>query len=104
MAAANPDPGEHPDEPRAATELEPLDVDGVQTVAVGTVAWVVALLGLLPFYRTLEDQGRLWWLWTCGVGIALGLFTLWYFRRRRSRLRSRPALTVDTNALGAAEL
>ena len=50
---------------RRRPKLEPLDVDGVQTVAVGTIAWLVALVVLLPFYRTLEDRAALWWLWTC---------------------------------------
>jgi Protein of unknown function (DUF2530) len=104
VAADPQSDGELTDDASAAARLEPLDVDGVQTVAVGTAAWLVALIGLLPFYRTLQDQGRLWWLWTCAAGIALGLFTLWYCRRRRRLLGSRPTTTVDTSALGAAEL
>jgi len=102
--AADPERDGRPGDPPGGPHLEPLDVDGVQTVAVGTVAWLVALIALLPFYRTLEDQGRLWWLWTCGAGIGIGLFALWYCRRRRRLLAGQPATTVDTDALGAAEM
>ena len=37
-------------------DVEPLDVDGVRTVEVGTVAWLVGFLALLPFYPRLEDE------------------------------------------------
>ncbi|WP_245916413.1 DUF2530 domain-containing protein [Nocardioides gansuensis] len=64
-------------------DVEPLDVDGVRTVEVGTAVWLVAFIALLPFYGTLEESGRLWWLWTCLAGFGLGLFGLEYCRRRR---------------------
>ena len=64
-------------------DVEPLDVDGVRTVEVGTVAWLIGFVALLPFYGRLEDAGRTWWLWTCLAGFGLGLFGLEYCRRRR---------------------
>ena len=63
--------------------VAPLDVDGVRTVEVGTVLWLVGFLGLLPFYGTLAESGRTWWLWTCLAGVGLGLFGIEYCRRRR---------------------
>jgi hypothetical protein len=72
-------------------DVEPLDVDGVRTVEVGTVAWLVAFLALLPFYSRLEDAGRTWWLWTCLAGFGLGLFGLEYCRRRRHTRAERAA-------------
>ena len=33
----------------------------------------VAFVLLLPFYGRLEDDGHLWWLWTCVAGFGLGL-------------------------------
>lgn len=63
--------------------VAPLDVDGVRTVEVGTALWLIAFVGLLPFYGTLTDHGRTWWLWTCLAGFGLGLFGLEYCRRRR---------------------
>jgi hypothetical protein len=73
-------------------DVDPLDVTGVRTVMVGTAIFVVALLALLPFTDELRDEGRLWWLWTCGAGIGLGLFGIHYCRRRAAALaaRSRP--------------
>lgn len=66
-------------------DVAPLDVDGVRTVAVGTILWLGALLVLLPFRSRLEDAGRGWWLWTCVAGFGLGLLGWAYCRRRRRR-------------------
>lgn len=63
--------------------VEPMDVDGVRTVEVGSALWLVAFLALLPFYGRLEESGRLWWLWTCMAGLGLGLIGLEFCRRRR---------------------
>ncbi len=70
-------------------QVEPLDVDGIRTVGIGSVLWLVALLALLPFYSTLESNGRLWWLWTCLAGFGFGMVGLEYCRRRRRMLRGR---------------
>ena len=64
-------------------DVEPLDVDGVRTVQVGTAAFLIAFVALLPFYGRLQDDGHLWWLWTCLTGFGLGLFGLEYCRRRK---------------------
>ena len=85
-------------------DIEPLDVDGVRTIAAGTIAWAVAFLVLLVFRDALAEQGRTWWLWTCLVGIALGLGGLEYCRRRRNRLRSQPPRPTEASPLGAAGL
>lgn len=68
-------------------DVAPLDVDGVRTVEVGTAAWLVAFVALLPFYGRLEDSGNEWWLWTCLAGFGLGLLGLEYCRRRRKAHR-----------------
>jgi hypothetical protein len=70
-------------------DVEPLDVDGVRTVQVGTAAWLVGFLALLPFYGRLEADGRTWWLWTCAAGFGLGLFGMEYCRRRRQARHER---------------
>ena len=64
-------------------DVEPLDVDGVRTVQVGTLAWLIGFVALLPFYGRLEDADRTWWLWTFMAGFGLGMFGLEYCRRRR---------------------
>lgn len=66
-------------------DVEPLDVDGVRTIAVGTLLWGIAFLALLPFYGRLQDDGRAWWLWTCLAGCGMGLIGIEICRVRRSR-------------------
>lgn len=66
-------------------DVDPLDVDGVRTMQVGTTLWAVALLLLLPFRDQLQADGHLWWLWTCVAGLGLGLVGWQHCRRRRSR-------------------
>lgn len=65
-------------------DVEPLDVDGVRTLQVGTALWGLAFLLLLPFSGALRDDGRLWWLWTCIAGFGLGLLGWDHCRRRRN--------------------
>ena len=69
-------------------DVDPLDVDGVRTVQVGSGLFLLGFLALLPFYGTLQDNDRTWWLWMCLTGFALGLFGVEYCRRRR-RARDR---------------
>ena len=72
-------------------DVETLDVDGVRTVEIGSALWLIAFVALLPFYGRLEEDGRLWWLWTCLAGFGLGLFGLEFCRRRRkARAEGRP--------------
>ncbi|MFT4287565.1 DUF2530 domain-containing protein [Nocardioides sp.] len=66
-------------------DVEPLDVDGVRTVAVGTLLWAIAFVALLPFYARLQDDGRGWWLWTCLAGTGLGLIGIEICRRARAK-------------------
>lgn len=66
--------------------MHPFDVDGVRTVAVGTVLWAAAF-GILALNRTsLDEQGLGWWLWTCLAGVGLGLLGLEYTRKRRDAI------------------
>jgi hypothetical protein len=77
-------------------DVELLDVDGVRSVVVGSALWLIAFLGLLPFYGRLEDDGHVWWLWTCLAGFGLGLCGLEYCRRRQAaRLADPEAFSED---------
>jgi Protein of unknown function (DUF2530) len=84
-------------------EVEPLDVDGVRTVAVGSVTWIVAFVAMLPFIGTLRDHDRLSWLWICIAGFGLGLIGVEYCRRRRNLLAEQPGRRrAEASRFGAA--
>ena len=70
-------------------QVDPLDVDGTRTVAVGTLLFLVAFLLLLPFHDRLEADGTAWWQWTCLAGFGLGVVGWEYCRRRRNRRSAR---------------
>ena len=74
-------------------DVEPLDVTGVRTVAVGALIFLGAGLGLLPSYDWLRDTDREWWLWTTGAGFGLGVFGVVYCLRRARNLARRPSST-----------
>ena len=61
---------------------EPVKTDDRKAVLVGLVLWIFALGGLLLFLNPLVLSGNVWWLWTCVVGLALGLIGLIYTQRR----------------------
>ncbi|MFC7505625.1 DUF2530 domain-containing protein [Nocardioides sp. CPCC 206347] len=71
--------------------VEPLDVDGVRTVQVGTGLFLLAFLGLLPFWGRLEEEGQTWLLWMCLTGVGLGLLGTEYCKRRRGIRAERAA-------------
>jgi Protein of unknown function (DUF2530) len=84
-------------------DVEPLDVDGVRTVAIGSVAWIVAFVSLLPFIGALRDHDRLSWLWICIAGFGLGLIGVEYCRRRRNLLAEEPdRRRTESSRFGAA--
>lgn len=72
-----------------AVALEPLDVDGVGAILVGTIAWGVALLACLLLRDQLASDGRGWWSGVCLAGFLLGLPGLWFVRRRRAAYAAR---------------
>jgi hypothetical protein len=67
-------------------QVHPFDVDGVRTVAVGTVLWAAAFVILALNRGSLDEQGLGWWLWTCLAGVGLGLLGLEYTRKRRDAI------------------
>jgi hypothetical protein len=71
----------------------PLEANDRRVTIVGTVAWVAALAVLLVLREQMPASDR-WWIWTCAVGVAMGLFALWYvpyFKRARARKAQRRA-------------
>jgi hypothetical protein len=86
-------------------QVEPLDVDGVRTMIVGSTLWLVAVVALLPFLGTLNDAGQMWWVWTCVAGFGLGLIGVEYCRRRRNALSRHPdRQRTDTSPYGPVGL
>jgi len=73
----------------ASVPLEPLDVDGVAAIMVGTFVWGVALLACLLLRDQLSAGGRGWWVGACLAGFLLGLPGLWFVRRRRAAYAAR---------------
>lgn len=56
--------------------------------AVGTAAWAVALIVVVILRNHLPPSSH-WWIWTCVVGVGLGVFGLVYIPRlKRSRARA----------------
>ena len=71
----------------------PLEANDQRVTIVGTVAWAIALAVLLVLREQIPASDR-WWIWTCAVGVAMGLFALWYvprFKRARARKAQRRA-------------
>jgi hypothetical protein len=62
---------------------EPLDVDGVASVAIGIGLFLVAFL-LVVLIRGFDR-----WAWVCLVGAGLGVLGLAYCLRRRAGLTAR---------------
>jgi hypothetical protein len=65
---------------------EPLETDDRPIVIAGLVLWVVAFVVLVVFFRDdLRRHHATWWLWSCGIGVALGLYGLRFAARRNRR-------------------
>jgi predicted membrane metal-binding protein len=72
--------------------------------AVITLGWVLALIVLL-FVRSDLPNGVRWWVWTCALGVLMGLFGLWYvpfLKHRRERLAAARARLEEGQPSGPA--
>jgi hypothetical protein len=67
---------------------EPLEINDVAVVAIGTVLWAAALAVLLVLKAAGNDI-HMWWLQMCGAGVLLGLIGVRTCRRRRASLQQR---------------
>lgn len=76
----------------------PLATDDVRVVTIGALAWVVALVALLPFYGALDRADRLWWIWACAAGAALGGVGVVYCRRRERAIARDAAAGVTRDS------
>lgn len=74
--------------PRAERRPDPppLETDDRPAVVIGILAWVVAFVVLVVFFRhTLHRHHTTFWLWSCGIGVLLGLYGLRFTSRRQRR-------------------
>lgn len=65
--------------------IEPIDEDGVRAAEIGALVWLVAFVGLLPFWGPLRSHGNTWLIWMCLAGFGLGAIGMEITRRRRAR-------------------
>jgi hypothetical protein len=66
----------------------PLEGNERLITTVITAGWAIALIVVLIFRGSIPAAER-WWIWTCGTGVAMGIFGLWYVPRlKRSRARA----------------
>ena len=78
-----PNPGRRPDP-------EPLETDDRWVVVAGIALWIVAFAVLAVFF--LDDLRRHhaeWWLWSCWIGVALGLYGFRFVSRRQRAIARR---------------
>lgn len=81
--------GEHPEEhPRrdapgrpargrgGRPKLEPMRINEAKVIWIGIGLWAAAFAVMLPFRKTLVDEGHGWWLYTCLAGAGLGMVGL----------------------------
>ena len=66
--------------------LEPLEINGITAVIVGTIVWTVATVIMILMRDQLETSGRGNWVWICACGVLLGLLGIRYTRRRAARI------------------
>ena len=60
----------------------PVKTDDRRPILVGLVVWIIATIVVLLVFRPMSDSRNGWVLWTCIVGIVLGLAGLVYTAKR----------------------
>jgi membrane protein DedA with SNARE-associated domain len=67
-------------------DASPSPREEILAAVVGIALWLVLLVVLAVFFRhDLQRHHATWWLWTCGLGLVLGLYGLRFAYRRRTR-------------------
>lgn len=66
----------------------PVRADARKAVLVGTIGWILALIGSLVFRARLAEMNQEWLVWASATGVALGvvgLLVVQVVRRRSAR-------------------
>jgi hypothetical protein len=85
--------------PERRADPQPLETDDRWVVVAGTVLWLVAFVVLLAFFRhDLRRHHTEWWLWSCWIGVALGLYGFRFVTRRQRALAVQAEVTEQTGA------
>lgn len=61
----------------------PVKTDDRLAIGIGLAAWVVATGVVLAFFSPISGVANEWALWTCAVGVLLGVAGLVYAAKRR---------------------
>jgi membrane protein DedA with SNARE-associated domain len=62
----------------------PLETDDRPLVVAGMVLWAVAFVVLVVFFRDdLRRHHATYWIWSCLIGIGLGIYALRFVSRRQ---------------------
>lgn len=69
----------------ATGRLERSDSDALLPVSIGTIVWIVALVGLVIARPTLDANGMTWWIGAAAVGVVSGVGGVVFLRWRRRR-------------------
>ncbi|WP_420918968.1 DUF2530 domain-containing protein, partial [Streptomyces lonarensis] len=80
----------------------PLEGPVALVVGIGTGLWALAFLAQLPFWSRYAEDGRTNWIWTCLVGVGLGLFGLWFNGRREAAIRRDAERAASGTAAGSS--
>jgi len=83
----------------------PPPLEGNDRVIILTcmTGWAIALVTLLVLRDRMTPSSQ-WWIWTCAVGVGLGLFALVYVPRlKRSRARAAERREAATNQAAAGQ-
>jgi len=63
---------------------QPLETNNRPVILVGIAAWIVAFVVLVVFFRDdLRHHHATYWLWSCGIGVAMGVYGLHFIKNRR---------------------
>lgn len=66
----------------------PLDIDESQVIAVGSLAWAIALVVMLILRDELVERDNEWWIAVAIAGLALGCWGWWLVRKRIAARRT----------------